>query len=204
MRRAAGLAGARLRSHSRWAPASLGFASLRALRACARCAPACLAVVLLLAAPPRVAHSADWIAFRSEPARFAVELPQAPVEARSSSLTAAGRVRTSEFTSRDGAAEFRIEVHELPALATWLQSEASLLARAERDFAADEGARDLVSRARPRAGHPGRHLAYTAGDGRAGRAWLVLVDRRLYLLAALEPSARAEQAERFFVSFETW
>jgi hypothetical protein len=86
----------------------------------------------------------------------------------------------------------------------WLQTEASLLARAERDFSADEGARDLTSRSLPQAGHPGRRIAYTAGDGRTGRAWLVLVGRRLYLLAALLPSGRAEQAERFFDSFEVW
>jgi hypothetical protein len=164
------------------------------------------AALLLLAASaqPRAARSADWLAFRSEPARFAVEFPQTPVETRSSTLTAAGRVRTWLFTSRVGAAEFRVEVHELPVVATWLQSEASLLARAERDFVEDERARDLASQALPRAGHPGRRLAYTAEDGRAGRAWLVLVDGRLYVLAALVPAGRVEPAERFFDSFDVW
>jgi hypothetical protein len=162
------------------------------------------ALLLAVLVHPGAARPSDWVGFRSEPARFAVELPQAPVETRSSTLTVAGRVRTSEFTSRAGAAEFRVEVHELPALAAWLQSDAALLERAERDFAADEGARDLSTRQLPRDGRPGRRLAYTAGDGRAGRAWLLLVERRLYLLAALLPSARVEQAERFFDSFEVW
>jgi hypothetical protein len=127
------------------------------------------------------------------------------VHASSSRATLAGRVRTQEWRVEADGVELRVERHELPALASWLLPARALLERAQRDLVADEGGTLLRARESVFAGHAARELHYrvSAQGGRSGRALLVLVDARLWLVAALytaEPAA-AQQVERFFASF---
>lgn len=164
------------------------------------------ALCLLATASSPAADTGDWREFRSDADRFAVLLPGPPVHTVSSRLTAVGRLRSDEFRSMWGEAEFRVEVHEVPVVARWLMSDASLLERAAGDLLEDEEARDVRIDDDADGDPPERRAAYRVPDGRAGEVRLVLVRERLYILAALWPLAAAEGEgrRRFFSSFEVW
>lgn len=151
------------------------------------------------------ASAAPWAELRSETDRFAVALPGTPSETSEQHATLAGRVSSRAYAGRDGEAEYRVEVHRIPRVARFLLSEAALLERARDDLVEAEGGELLASATESVAGRPGSAVAYRAAEGRRGAARLVLVGRRLYVLAVLWPAAgpRADLA-RFFGSFEAW
>lgn len=164
--------------------------------------------VALLAAAAAGASPADGPAFRSESGRFSVRFPGTPRHTTRSHTTPVGRVASGEYLVEQGELELRVELHDVPAIAGFLLSDRALLERAERDLLSDEGAREHRGAAAEVQGHPAREVVYRlpAGDGRAGRALLVLVGARLYILAALHPAGSADESalDGFFESFEVW
>ncbi len=172
----------------------------------ARSFVAAAAGLLVLAADAPAERA--WEPFRSEVGRFAVRLPGPPEQRRDSHATLAGRVESAEYRVDDGSLELRVELHDVPAVAGWLLSDGALLARAQQDLLADDRAREARDESAEVQGHPARRVRYRlgGGDGRDGRALLVLVGARLYILAALHPPhVEADAAlDRFFGSFEVW
>ncbi len=166
-----------------------------------------VALVALGLTPASAAERA-WEPFRSEAGRFAVRLPAPPEQSRTSHGTLAGRVESAEFRVEAGAIELRVELHDVPAVASFLLSDGALLARAQHDLLTDERALEHRDFAATFQGHPAREVRYRLadGEGRDGRALLVLVGSRLYIAAALHPpgAASAPAVERFFDSFEVW
>jgi hypothetical protein len=148
----------------------------------------------------------DWAAYRSQAGRFSVRLPEPPSEQTSARFTLGGRVHSAVYRVHLARAELRVEHHDMPRAALWLFSPDWMLDRALDDFLADEEGSDILAEAATRQGYPARELSYrTVDDGepREGRALLVLVDRRLYVLASLRSPAISEAwLEPFFRSFQ--
>ena len=149
-----------------------------------------------------------WEPYRSEAGRFAVDLPGVPVLSRASHRTLAGRIESAEYLLDAGPLELRVEHHDVPALAGFFVSDRGLLERAERDLVEGEEARTLEAADSRRGGFPAREVRYRLdpADGREGRALLVLVEGRLYVVAALHPPGAAAEPDlaRFFGSLEVW
>jgi hypothetical protein len=149
-----------------------------------------------------------WPEFRSELGRFAVRMPGPPKQRSSSRLSLAGRIRSAEYLVEHGAAELRVEHHDLPAIARFLVSSAALLKRAQQTLVADEDARELHSVEASLHGYPARRVSFRVrGEKRLqGDALLALVGSRLYILEALQPpaSAGARWLDPFFQSFRVW
>ncbi len=161
--------------------------------------------VLGLAPAPSAARAADL--FRSETGRFSVRLPAPPHRSSSSQATLAGRIESAEYLVETGAVELRVELHDVPTVASLLLSDGALLERAENDLLADDRAEDERAVATQLQGHPAREVRYRlgGGDGREARALLVLVGRRLYIAVALHPPAVDDASvDRFFGSFAVW
>jgi len=162
-----------------------------------------LLVLLLLAAGAMADAPPGWRTYRDPEQRFIVELPESPVATRDSQLTPVGRVRTELLVSFREGAEFRMEVHGIPAVALWIVSEQGLLDRAADDLLENEGATHSVESAEPKGHRPGRRVSYQDASGRPGEARFTLAHGRLYVLSvlwALSGRARAGR-ERFFDSF---
>jgi len=161
--------------------------------------------LLVIALSSWAAGGAAWLRFRSPDGRFAVDLPAAPTQQLSEQQTLVGRVRTRVFVAARGDTELRVEVHEVPGAARWLLTDGALLARAERDLLEDEGALDVRASDVQQLGRPAREVTYRDAAGRLGRARLVLLEGRLYVLATLRPlGAESSAVERFLDSFEAW
>ena len=150
----------------------------------------------------------EWIPFRSERGRFAVELPGSPEEIRDTRATLGGTVRRTEYLARRGATELRVEHHDLPWLATFLLTSDALLERSKNGLVSEEHGLELSSAGVLVQGYPAREVSFRvpAGQDLAGDALLVLVGRRLYVLVSLGPQAQrdATTLDRFFRSFEVW
>jgi hypothetical protein len=150
----------------------------------------------------------EWLRFRSERGRFAVQLPGSPEEIRGTRATLGGAVHWTEYRARRGATEFRVEHHDLPWLAKFLLSTDALLKRAKNGLVSEENGHELSSAVASVQGYPAREVSFRvrAEEDLAGDALFVLVDGRLYLLAALGPQAKrdASALDRFFRSFEVW
>jgi hypothetical protein len=170
--------------------------------------PGALIFAALLAAGAATGAGPGGQPFRSEAGRFAVAFPGPPRYSSTSHATFAGPVRSAEYLVEAGPVELRVEIHDVPALAGLVLSDAALLRRAEGDLLGEEGAVEHRDEATQHQGYPAREVSYRLdpSDGRDGRALLVLVARRLYIAAALHPpGAGADPVlERFFASFEVW
>jgi len=160
-------------------------------------------LALLLAAGVSAEPTHPWRAYRAPEAGFAIELPDSPVRTRSSQLTPVGRVRTEVWVAFLEGTEFRVEVHDIPAVARWVVSERGLLERAVADLLSDEGASRGVESAERVGGHAARRVVYTDRGARPGEGLFVLADGRLFLMAVLWPRDAGERPgrERFFGSF---
>lgn len=150
----------------------------------------------------------EWLRFRSERGRFAVELPGSPEEVRGRRTTLGGAVHWAEYRAQDGATEFRVEHHDLPWLAKFLLSTQALLKRATDGLVEEENGQELSSAAASVQGYPAREVSFRvrAEQELAGDGLLVLVGGRLYVVVALGPQAERDAAslDRFFASFEVW
>ena len=150
----------------------------------------------------------EWIAFRSERGRFAVELPGSPEEIRDTRATLGGGVHWTEYRTVRDATELRVEHHDLPWLAKFLLSRDALLKRAKHDLVAEEHGLELSSAVASVQGYPAREVSFQvrADPDLAGDAIFVLVGRRLYVLVVLGPQAERDASvlDRFFASFEIW
>ena len=162
-----------------------------------------LLVLLLLAAGATAEAPSDWLAYQDPDHSFVVDLPETPARTRTSQWTVVGRVHTELLVSFREGAEFRVEVHGIPAVARWIVSEQGLLERAAADLLEGEGAQGAVETSEPAGGRPGRRVVYRDAAGRPGEARFILADGRLYLLSVLWPLSDRERAgrERFFGSF---
>ncbi len=170
---------------------------------------------MLLAAAPVLSMMAataaadqEWLHFRSERGRFAVQLPGSPEEIRDTRATLGGIVHRSEYRARRGATEFRVEHHDLPWLAQVLLSDQALLKRAKNGLVSEEHGLELSSAVVSVQGYPAREVSFRvrAEQDLAGDGLFVLVGRRLYVLVTLGPQAErdASALDRFFGSFEVW
>lgn len=119
-----------------------------------------------------------------------------------------GTIASVEYLVEDPPFELRVEHHDVPAVASFFVSERGLLERAQEDLVEGEEARVLEAGELHAAGRLVREVRYrlAAEDGRDGRARFLLLEGRLYVLAALYPRGRAEDPllGRFFGSFEAW
>jgi hypothetical protein len=79
----------------------------------------------------------EWLSFRSERGRFAVQLPESPEEVRDTRATLGGSVRWAEYRARHAATELRVEHHDLPWLAKFLLSGDALLKRAKNGLVSE-------------------------------------------------------------------
>ena len=147
----------------------------------------------------------SWARYRSEPGRFEVELPGPPALSRTAHRSFVGTIESVEYLVELGALELRVEHHDVPVVASFFVSEGGLLQRAQQDLVEGEQAQALGAEELRRDGRLVREVRYRLApeDGRDGRARFLLVDGRLYVLAALyPPERRADPAlERFFDSF---
>jgi hypothetical protein len=150
----------------------------------------------------------EWRHYRSGWGRFAVQLPAAPEEIRDTRATLGGLVRWTEYRTRRGATELRVEHHDLPWIAKLLLSSEALLERAKDGLVSEEHGFELSSAPVSVQGYPAREVSFRvpAEQDLAGDALFVLVARRLYVLVTLGPEAQrdASALERFFGSFEVW
>jgi hypothetical protein len=150
----------------------------------------------------------DWLRFRSERGRFAVELPASPEEVRGRRATLGGSVHWTEYRAQAGATGFRVEHHDLPWLAKFLLSAPALLNRATDGLVEEEDGQELSRAAVSVQGYPAREVSFRvrAEQELAGDGLLVLVGGRLYVVVALGPQAERDAAtlDRFFRSFEVW
>lgn len=153
-----------------------------------------------------VGAAPGWELYRSEAGRFQVDLPGPPRISRTVQRTFAGSIDSVEYLVELGALELRVEHHDVPVVASLFVSERGLLERAQHDLVDGEGAQALgAGEELHRDGQLVREVRYRLApdDGRDGRARFLLVERRLYVLAALHPpDRRGDPAlERFFDSF---
>lgn len=150
----------------------------------------------------------EWLRFRSESGRFAVQLPESPEEVRNTRVTLGGIVYWSEYLTRRDATEFRVEHHDLPWLATFLLSGDALVKRAKDGLVEEENGHELSGAVVSVQGYPAREVSFRvpAEQDLDGDALLVLVESRLYVVVALGPQAErdASERERFLRSFEVW
>ena len=150
----------------------------------------------------------EWLRFRSERGRFAVQLPGHPEEIRDTRATLGGIVHWSEYRAKRGATELRVEHHDLPWLAKLLLSSDALLKRAKNGLVSEENGHELSSSVVSLQGHPAREVSFRvpAEPDLSGDALLVLVGSRLYVVVALGPQAERDDSarERFLRSFEVW
>jgi hypothetical protein len=155
---------------------------------------------------PAGAPGWEWQRYRSEPGRFTVDLPGPPVTTRSKRRSLVGTIASVEYLVEAPPFELRIEHHDVPALASLFVSERGLLERAQEDLVEGEEARTLEAEELHRDGRLVREVHYRLAAGRDGRARFLLVEGRLYVLAALYPRERAADPAlaRFFASFEVW
>jgi hypothetical protein len=162
-----------------------------------------LLVLLLLAAGATADAPPEWLTYRDSDRRFAVALPESPVRTRTSQLTPVGRVHTDLLVSFHEGAEFRVEVHGIPAVARWIVSDQGLLERAADDLLENEGAAYAEASAEPVGQRPGRVVVYRDASGRPGEARFTLADGRLFVLSVLWALSDRDRAgrERFFDSF---
>jgi hypothetical protein len=150
----------------------------------------------------------EWLHFRSERGRFAVQLPESPEEIPDTRITLGGTVRWTEYRAGLGATEFRVEHHDLPWLAKFLLSGDSLLKRAKNGLVEEEHGHELSSAVVSVQGYPACEVSFRvlAEQDLGGDALLVLVGSRLYVVVALGPQVERDDSarERFFRSFEVW
>lgn len=149
-----------------------------------------------------VASADSWLPVRSETHGFAALLPGVAIEADETHWTLAGPVRSRSWESR-GTDDYRVEVHQLPRLARAFTSEAGLLAQAGRAVVADAAGEELGTGSSKLSGRPAREVTWRNGDGRQGRARLLLVGDRLFVVLTVHAAGEAGR-ERFFGSFEAW
>jgi hypothetical protein len=161
-------------------------------------------VAALLLGVPAAADESDWRLFSPPGGGFHIEMPGVPRRESQEHLTPGGSVReTSWWLAVDGA-ELAVETHDLPALATLLMSEASLLDRARDGVVENDGGELLSSESVVLQGAPARVFTwrYPGEPVRLERGLTLLVGERIYLLTGTGADPAAHPAvTRFFDSF---
>ena len=159
---------------------------------------------LLLAAAPA---TGDWSEFAPENGRFSVQLPGAPAREQHARLTPVGYVYQDKYWLREGDVLIAVEMHDLPAVASALLSDDSILDQAREGLLSDVNGTLIEGRSLVFQGAPAREFIYRLpGRARlAERVLAVLVGRRLYIVTGMAraPDTDADVA-RFFASFRCW
>ncbi|NRA07515.1 MAG: hypothetical protein HRU02_05095 [Myxococcales bacterium] len=147
-----------------------------------------------------------WQDFHSEEGRFRVELPGAPRVERSAHRTAMGSVTEVSFRVAWAHQEVAVVYEDIPAAAAWLMPAGVILGRAAASLVEDASGREIESRESKWRGYPAWELRYLLPGSPAleSQVRLVLVEARLYLVAARWPQDQGVPAEvaRFRASFE--
>ena len=147
-----------------------------------------------------------WQDFRSEEGRFRVELPGAPRVERSAHRTVMGSVTEVGFRVAWGDVEVAVVYEDIPAAAVWLMPPGVILERAAASLVEDADGGEIESGESKWRGHPAWELRYRLPGSPAleSQVRLVLVEARLYLVAARWPKEQAVPPEvaRFRASFE--
>lgn len=157
-------------------------------------------------AEPSVDAAPPWQAFAPEAGHFEVLLPGEPVESQESQLTPVGRIRGKTYWVDQGRRAFGVELRELPTLAIKLLSPSTIFDEVKESMLAEDGGRELEYQAITLNGVSGREIVYeTHGGSILERARLMLIGRRLYIVAAARPEDAPDgPVERFFRSFKVW
>ncbi|MBW2494278.1 MAG: hypothetical protein JRE43_05970 [Deltaproteobacteria bacterium] len=180
-----------------------------------RARAAALAIALQLAfsaialAPMRsVADESRPERYRSDFARFSVAFPGgSPVvrQLEGTKFTMTGNdVNYAEIL--DGV-EYSVEIHDVPRFAKIMLTDHYILDQSVKGKLEDIGARSLDVVETSIQDEPAREVVFEALDRKfTGRMWLVLADRRLYLVGVLHPPSLDSQqvGARFFESFSFW
>jgi hypothetical protein len=151
--------------------------------------------------------SADWSEFSPDHGRFAVLMPAAPSREQHARLTPVGYVYENKYWMRVNDVLLAVEMHDLPAIASALLSDDSILDQARAGLLADVDGTLLEGRSLVFQGEPAREFTYRLpGRARlAERVLAVLIGSRLYLVTGM---ARAPDSDpdvaRFFDSFRCW
>jgi hypothetical protein len=134
-------------------------------------------------------------------------MPGAPAREQHARLTPVGYVYQDKYWLREGDVLLAVEMHDLPAVASALLSDDSILDQAREGLLSDVHGTLLESRSLVFQGAPARAVTYRLpGKARlAERVLAVLIARRLYIVTGM---ARAPDTDpdvaRFFASFRCW
>ncbi|HXE72564.1 MAG TPA: hypothetical protein VNO81_07875, partial [Candidatus Nitrosotenuis sp.] len=163
-----------------------------------------LAAALALA--PLAARASQELALGQD--GFRILMPQSPVYSTGGYPTPVGEIIRHSYQSKNGPRDFAVVHATLPAAAIILGPDN--IFEAVRKGVLEHNKAEQIECKRIRVGgYPGRDMTFrvpASGDQpeMAGRAWLLLVGRRFYILHALVPQGpeAARELEQFFASLQ--
>jgi hypothetical protein len=170
-----------------------------------------LGVGLLLAsaAASAGAEETDWRSYRSEPGRFAIDVPGNPSRADEPQNSEIGTIQGSAWTIEGAGAVLRIEHFDLPRIGSLLLTDHRLLSIAADRMLADRSGREIEREHYTLIGRSALRVRYARGDlgDTVEEARFVLAGRRLYAAYAREAAPGSDAAPaiaRFLDSLEVW
>jgi hypothetical protein len=134
-------------------------------------------------------------------------MPGAPARERQARLTPVGYVYQDKYWLRENDVLLAVEMHDLPAVASVLLSDDSILDQAREGLLSDVRGTLLEGRSLVFQGAPAREFVYRLpGKARLEeRVLAVLIGRRLYLVTGMARApANDPDVARFFASFRCW
>jgi hypothetical protein len=134
-------------------------------------------------------------------------MPRAPARERTARLTPVGYVYQDKYWLRERDVLLAVEMHDLPAVASALLSEDSILDQARESLLSDVNGTLLEGHSFVFQGAPAREFTYRLpGEARlAERVLAVLIGRRLYLVTGMARAPTTDpDVARFFDSFRCW
>lgn len=164
-----------------------------------------LALVSMLAPSP--GWAAPWVSFQSQDGKFAIQMPAQPAEDTETTPSIVGNVVDSTFSATSGDESFSVTYTDLPALAVAFGGSETIYNNAAGSLLKDVLGKQSSLSAATVAGQSGMELDYTAparaGEpAMVGKAWMLLVGNRLYVVNATVPATGSEaDMSTFFSSF---
>lgn len=163
-----------------------------------------LVLGLLLAVPGLAAEG--WTRFNSQEGRFSVMVPGAPQHRSSTNDTPIGPVVENSYVCQRPGESFTVSFTDLPGMALLFEGRPGLYDKAREALLKQVAGRQVSFQPLQVGGREARVLDYalkSGGKEQAGRAWFVLVGRRLYVVDATIPKAKAPKGfEPFFSSLK--
>lgn len=149
--------------------------------------------------------SVSWHQFKSEEGRFSIQFPTLPAIKTHDQNSIIGHVTNHLFESRSHLGDFSVDYSDLPGFAITFTGNETIYSHATGALLKDTLGKLKSSKDFNYQGHTGKHLIYDIPHASEkpefdGQAYLLLIDKRLYVINVVAPANTEETQVNHFLN----